>query len=127
MLPTCQRPDPPDAVHLRDVPQTIAGAVAKDRPLHVRRLDLSPPHVDLPVSADQTLRNVDRVAVVFRKPEQDMDLVVRRRLADRVHLDRRDFERVLDILGTELEIDDPAPFCNFIIQDSVSSEEQKVK
>ena len=70
----------------RDTAKYMPRRIPKDRPLHVRGLHLAPVALDLSVRADDGLRNVDGIVVVFGKAQRDGDLVVARARTDRFHL-----------------------------------------
>lgn len=92
-----------------DVVQAVPRAVAKDRALHVRRHELAPAHGDLAGVADDALRDVQRVVVVFGEAQRDGDLVLARAGLDRFHLRGVDGEGVLDVARGERRVHASGP------------------
>lgn len=80
------RAEPRAEIHLGDVGQVVAGAVAEDRPLHVRRLDLAPVQHELALRRDDGLRDVEAVrGAALREPERYGDRVLLGCRFDRFH------------------------------------------
>jgi hypothetical protein len=90
MLPACQSPNASDSVHLHHIFQTVPTSVSKDRSLHVCRLDFTSAHLDLAISTDKALCDIDRVTVVLSEAKEDIDIVVCRSFANSLHLSRVD-------------------------------------
>jgi len=80
-----------------DIVQAIPRAVPKNRTLHVRRHQLAATHGDLAAVADDALRDVKRVVVVFGEAEGDGDFVFARAGLDGSHLWGVDGEGVFDV------------------------------
>lgn len=77
----------------------------------MRRLNFAPVHLDLSIAADNGLREIERVVVVFGVAEDNRNVVGRGALANRVHLGGVPAERVFHILGDHFEVDWTLPVC----------------
>ena len=109
MFPAIQRPNTPHSIDFHHITQAAPAPVPKDRSLHVRRFDFASAHLDLAIPANKALSDIDRVAIVLRKAEEDVDLVLPRRLPDSLHFCRVDFERILDVFGAHDEVHRTGP------------------
>lgn len=92
-----------------DIQERSTTAIAVDRALSVCGLDLAAVHLDFAVFADEGLREVQRVVVVFGVPQADGDLVRCCAFADLVHFCRVAAERVLHVLAYHVEVDGALP------------------
>lgn len=108
MLPARQSSDSANR-RIHNIVQARAGRVTENSPFHVRRLQLSSPHLDLSVRSNGALRDVERVFVVLGHPEGDREVVLGHASPDSVHLRRVATKRVLNITGREVKVNRAAP------------------
>lgn len=86
VLPAGQRANLADGGLIDDVDQRRTAADAKEGAFSVSWFDLTTVHLDLAISSDGRLRQVERVVVVFQLAQDNCDVVCRRTLADGCHL-----------------------------------------
>jgi hypothetical protein len=109
VLPARQSANSADIRHIDYLCQTAPRSIAEDRPFHMRGLHLPARHSKLAMLVDESLSDVDRLAVALGETEGDVDLVLCGSFADFLHFGTVDFERVLDVLDVQFEVYWPAP------------------
>jgi len=108
MLPAREGTNPSN-LRWNDIDQAGTGPVSEDGPFHMSRLDLPAFHFDFPIRSNSTLRDVNRIAIILGKTEANDDLVLSRALANCLHFDRINDQRVLHIFHTKVKIDQASP------------------
>lgn len=71
----------------------------------MRGLHLATTAFDFSIGADDGLRDVDGVVLVFRETQTHRDVVLAGTGADGFHLGGVDSERILDVLDIQVKVD----------------------
>ena len=114
MLPTRQTTNLANVGDVHYLGKTASRCIAEDRPFHVCWFHLATSHSKLSSVVNQSLSDIDGIAVSLREAERDVDLVLRSCFTDLPHLGAVDFERVLHVSDIQLEVyrSAPAKFVN---------------
>ncbi len=116
VFPARQAADLSNIRNVNDFCKAAARCISKDSPFHMRGLHLTPGHSKLPGVVNESLGDVDRVAISLRETERDIDLVFGSGFTDLFHLGAFNLERVLDIFDIEVEVYGSTP-AEMLVQD----------
>lgn len=75
----------------------------------MRWLHFAPSHADHTSFVNKSLSDIHRFTISFRETERYVDLVLCSCSTDRFHLGTVDFQGVLDILNTKVEVNGTRP------------------